>query len=127
MGAERVDVVIAGSTPAANVRTSGSMTGPANTVLADVWGMHHSDMGIGWWMVTMLGMVVFWGAVIALVVWLVRGDTGGRRNASSDAPEETLRQRLADRSISVEEYEQRRTALEGSAPAVGDQAATGTA
>ena len=56
----------------------------------------------------MLGMVVFWGTIIALVVWLVRGGPRSR----DDAPHEVLRRRLADGSISVEEYQQRRAALE---------------
>lgn len=79
-------------------------------VLADTWGWHHDDAGIGWWFVMMLGMVVFWGAVIAFVVWLLRGGLERR----GEPPEETLRRRLADGSISVEEYEQRRAAMHSS-------------
>ncbi len=44
------------------------MTGLATTVLADSRGQHHGDVGIEWWIVTTLGMVIFWGAVVALVV-----------------------------------------------------------
>lgn len=87
------------------------MTALATTVLADSWGVHHGDVGIGWGIVMMLGMVVFWGAIIALAVWLVRGGAASR----SEPPQETLRRRLADGSISVEEYEQRRAALEDGA------------
>jgi len=87
------------------------------TVLAsmfgDGWGFHHGDVGIGWWIVMMLGMVIFWGAVIALVVWTLRGSIGAR----TDPPHETLRRRLADGSISVEEYERRRAALDTSTSA----------
>lgn len=79
-------------------------------VMADTWGWHHDDVGSGWWIVMMLGMAVFWGAVILLVVWLLRGGLERR----GETPEETLRRRLADGSISVEEYEQRRAALHGS-------------
>lgn len=70
-------------------------------VMADTWGRHHDGGGLGWW------IAVIWGALIALVVWLLRGGLEGRR----ETPEETLRRRLADGSISVEEYEQRRAAL----------------
>ncbi len=87
------------------------MSALATTVLADSWGFHHGDVGIGWWIVMMLGMVVFWGAIIALVVWLVRGGGGSR----SEPPQGILRRRLADSAISVEEYEQRRSALEDAA------------
>ena len=86
------------------------MTTPTVIVLADAWGMHQGDVGLGWWIVMMLGMAIFWGVVITLVVWLVRSGTRPR----SQPPEEILRQRLADGSISVEEYEQRRAALDDS-------------
>jgi putative membrane protein len=80
------------------------------TVLADSWGWHHGDVGLGWWIVMMLGMVVFWGAIVALVVWLVRGGSPPRR----DTPEDILRRRLADGSITVDEYTQRSAALDSS-------------
>lgn len=56
----------------------------------------------------MVMMVVFWAAIVALVVWLLRGGS----TAPTETPEETLRRRLADGSISPEEYEQRRVAME---------------
>lgn len=100
------------------------MTALATTVLADSWGWHHGDVGIGWWIVMTLGMVVFWGAVIALVVWLVRGGAWGGVASRAEPPQEILRRRLADGSISVEEYEQRRAALNASTAASGrDEAA----
>ncbi len=83
------------------------MTGLATTVLADTWPYHH-NLGTGGWIVMMLGMVIFWGAIVALVVWLVRGGLTRR----SDTPQDILRRRLAEGSISVEEYEQRRAALD---------------
>lgn len=76
------------------------------TLLADTWP-YHRDISTGGWILMMLGMLIFWGAIIALVVWAVRGGLRDR----SDTPEEILRRRLADGSISVEEYEQRRAAL----------------
>jgi hypothetical protein len=39
---------------------------------ADTWGMHDSDIGAGWMIVMMLGMVVFWGLVIVGVVCCAR-------------------------------------------------------
>jgi putative membrane protein len=83
-------------------------------VLADSWGWHHGDVGIGWWFVMMIGMVVFWGAVVAFVVWLLRGGLGARGDvaAQKEEPWELLRRRLADGSVSVEEFEQRRALLE---------------
>jgi len=81
-----------------------------NLVIAQPWERHHDDVGSGRWIVMMLGMVVFWGAVIVLVVWLLRGGLDRRR----EDPEEILRRRLAEGAISIEEYEQRRAALRGS-------------
>ena len=88
----------------------------AQTVpLADAWGMHDGDVGFGWWLVMMLGMLVFWGAVIALVVWVLRGSATPSRVAPASASElsarEILDRRLADGSIDVEEYERRLEAL----------------
>jgi hypothetical protein len=70
----------------------------------------------------MFAMVIFWGAIIALVAWLLRGGTGSR----PEPPQEILRRRLADGSISVEEYEQRTAALDPSTPRPGSDAAPGT-
>ena len=84
--------------------------GLAVTLLADTWGMHDGDVGTGWMIVMMLGMVVFWGAVIFGVVWLLRESIGRGRGQGGD-PRTILDRRLADGKISVEEYEQRKRAL----------------
>lgn len=72
--------------------------------------------GDGWgWLGGGLMMLVFWGALVALVVFLVRGfgarpphepDIGGRPTA-----EEILAERFARGEISEEEFEQRRSVL----------------
>lgn len=49
------------------------MTSLATTVLADSWGWHHGDVGIGWWIVMMLGMVIV-GAFVGYQ-WLMSGLT----------------------------------------------------
>ena len=51
-------------------------------------------------------MVVFWGALIAVVIWAIRA-LSGRRQAS-DADMATLRHRLAAGELSREEYERLR-------------------
>ena len=90
------------------------MTGVAGAlfVIADNWDMH--DVGAGWWMVMMLGMLIFWGLVIAGMVWLVRELSGRRPDHGSERPLDVLQRRLAEGDISVEEYERRRETLEGS-------------
>lgn len=81
--------------------------------LADTWGMHGDDVGAGWMAVMMILMVLFWGAVILGIVWLVRGTVAGRSSASA-APESALQileRRFAEGEIGPEDYETRRRVL----------------
>lgn len=77
-------------------------------------GWDHGDMmgndtGAVWWILMALGMAIFLTAVIVLGAWLVRGQSGDSR---TDAAREVLRRRLADGSISPEEFEQRRELID---------------
>ena len=74
---------------------------------ADTWGMH--DVGTGWWLLMMVGMIVFWGAVIWGIVWLLRSRPDGDRRESA---REVLDRRLANGEISDDEYQQKRALLE---------------
>jgi putative membrane protein len=81
--------------------------------LADTWGMHGDDVGAGWMALTMIGMVLFWGAVILGIVWLVRGGVAGRPSPPGE-PESALQileRRFAEGTISPEDYEARRRIL----------------
>jgi len=80
-----------------------------------MWHMH--DMGWGWWLLMVVGMVGFWGLVLYGVFRLARGD-GPRRSepATPESPDELLRRRLAAGEITVEEYERLRVALERGPP-----------
>ena len=90
----------------------------ALAVLAEIdW--HHGDIGTGWWIVMMVMMVVFWGAVIAGVVWLVRTAGAGGAAPRGRSPQERLDERLAAGEIGIEEYEQVSAALEPKPPAPG--------
>lgn len=80
-------------------------------VIADLWGMHDSDIGAGWMIVTMLGMIVFWGLVVVGVVWLLREAIGRHNSGPGADPLAILDRRLAEGQISVEEYEQRKKTL----------------
>lgn len=75
--------------------------------LADSWGMH-GDVGAGWWIVMVVVMMLFWGAVVLGVIWLVRGTTRGEPR-----PLEILERRFAEGEISEEEYRARRAVLAG--------------
>lgn len=82
-------------------------------LLADTWGMHDNDIGAGWWIVMMLGMILFWGLVIFGIVWLFREFGSSRRGGRADDPRAILDRRLAAGEITVREYEQRRKLLSG--------------
>lgn len=64
-----------------------------------MWEMHD---GMGWWMVFgWIWMVVFWGLVIAAVVWVAnRVGSGG-----SHEPMDIAKKRLARGEIDEEEFE----------------------
>jgi len=83
-------------------------------LFADIWGMHDSDVGAGWMMVMMLGMVLFWGLVIVGVVWLLRETIGRSHHGPGGGPLAILDRRLAEGQISIEEYEQRKRTLTAS-------------
>jgi putative membrane protein len=79
-----------------------------------MWGDMMAYMGNDGWGHMLFGglmMVLFWGAVIALAVFLVRGLTRGRGDAMVQ-PRPTaldiLQERYARGEIDREEYEQRR-------------------
>ena len=91
-----------------------------NTILATQYLLgdwDHMDGGAWVWMG--LGMLIFWGLVIFGVVWLVRALTD-HRGPSSGRPAEpsardVLDRKLAEGSISAEDYRERRDLLKRSA------------
>lgn len=72
--------------------------------------MHDGDIGAGWMIVIMLGMLLFWGLVVVGIVWLLR-EALGRRHGSGDDPLAILDRRLAEGELSIEDYEQRKRTL----------------
>ena len=82
---------------------------------ADGWG--HHDWDGGWWIVMAAGMVLFWGLVIAGIVWIVKsglGDRGPGRGHGSTSAMEILDRRFAEGAIDADEYRERRQALRDS-------------
>lgn len=66
----------------------------------------------GWgWLVDLAVMVLFWGGLIALVIWGLRSFTSARR--APDSALEVLRRRFAAGEITHDEYEKTRSALQG--------------
>ena len=66
----------------------------------------------GWWLLGMGMMVLFWIAIILLVIWVVRSLFPREMRSGHDQALETLQQRYAAGEISAAEYEQARARLE---------------
>lgn len=82
-------------------------------LLADTWDTN-GHMGGGWWIVMMIWMVIFWVAVVAGVVWLVRGGFSERWRAERrESPLEILDRRFAEGAMSADEYRERREVITG--------------
>jgi putative membrane protein len=77
---------------------------------ADTWGMH-GDVGWGWMIGMMIVMVLFWGAIILGVIWLIRAAVAGRPQERKESPLDVLERRFAEGGISVEDYRARREVL----------------
>jgi putative membrane protein len=74
--------------------------------------MHDNDVGVGWMIVMMFGMVLFWALVILGIVWLIREyGQPARRSTGPDDPLAILQRRFANGEITAREYEQRRRVL----------------
>jgi putative membrane protein len=68
----------------------------------------------GWSWLLMVGlMLLFWGGLIALVIWGIRAFSGRRQ--TGDEALETLRRRLAAGEISQEDFEATKKVLQRSA------------
>jgi putative membrane protein len=83
--------------------------------LADTWGMH-GDFGWGWMLLMMISMLLFWGAIIVGVVWLVRSSKWGQPTrddtpVSKESPVEILERRFAEGALTPEDYRARREVL----------------
>lgn len=82
-----------------------------------MYGWHNQGMGGGWWVLMMIGMVVFWAIFVIGIVALLRhyGPRRGGANAqlASGSSIEILKQRLARGELTEEEYTRLRKLLEG--------------
>jgi putative membrane protein len=69
---------------------------------------HMWGWGVGWWWLVMpIGMIIFWGGIIALIVWAIRQFTERRDGSAIDI----ARARYARGEISREEFDQIRRDL----------------
>ena len=82
---------------------------------------HDGDWGAWDWAAMSVMMLLFWGGLIALVVWLARGSAGrnlrGVEASSPPAtPDELLAQRFARGEIDADEFTRHRQVLHGTGP-----------
>ena len=63
--------------------------------------------GMGWWMgFGIIWMILFWGGLIALIVWVIRKLSGGGSSTRKNDPLDIARERYAKGEISEEEFTQ---------------------
>jgi putative membrane protein len=80
----------------------------------------YGSMYGGGWVLMVLMMLVVWGLLVALILWLVRGarssdEAPASRRVGSRAADDVLAQRYARGEIDDDEFERRRAALERAA------------
>jgi putative membrane protein len=83
-------------------------------LLAETW--MHGGWGWGWMTLMMVVMVLFWGAVIFGIVWLIRsvargGSTPMGAPVSRESPLEILDRHFAEGALTPEDYRARREVL----------------
>jgi uncharacterized membrane protein len=81
---------------------------------ADTW--MHGGWGWGWMTLMMVAMVLFWGAVIFGIFWLIRGTVRGgwavsEAPVNKETPVEILERRFAEGAITPDDYRARREVL----------------
>ena len=83
-------------------------------MMGGMFGTGFGGWGLGW-LVGALWMVLFWGGIIALVVWVVRRLTDGRGAASAAQanPLDVVKMRLARGEITPEQFGQLKNDLGG--------------
>ncbi len=72
-----------------------------------MWHMWNIPAGAGWWMAFGgLWMVLFWGGIIALIVWGITRISRHNDSTRKRDPLDTAKERYARGEISREEFEQ---------------------
>lgn len=78
--------------------------------------MHGADFGFGWGFgfFNILWMLLFWGGLLALGIWLIRQifPTGQSKTGEDSSPREILQKRYAKGELTTEQYRERLEALE---------------
>ena len=74
--------------------------------------MWHFSEGMGWWMAFGgVWMIIFWGALIALTVWVIKKLTERGDSITKHNPLDIAKERYARGDLSRQEFEQLRKDL----------------
>ena len=80
-----------------------------------MWYYDHGGMGWGGWLVMGLTFVLFWGAILTLVVYAVRGfrsgNDGNPPEPTTPRADDVLAERFARGEINEDEFTRRRELL----------------
>ena len=72
-----------------------------------MWHMWDMPIGMGWWMVFgWVWIVIFWGGLIALIVWGIKRLTERGGSTPKRTPLDIARERYAKGEMSREEFNQ---------------------
>lgn len=82
------------------------------------------DIGWGWEFLMGIGMVAFWIVVVLGAIWFIRGGASSSTpshppSARAERPVDILDRRLANGELTLEEYQERREAIEHGRGRVG--------
>lgn len=70
-----------------------------------MWHVWDVPAGMGWWMgFGVIWMVLFWGGLIALIVWGIKKLTARGSSTSKQDPLDIAKERYAKGEISEEEF-----------------------
>lgn len=76
----------------------------------------NNSWGAGDWVAMTVAMGLFWGAIVALVVWTIRGSRLDRTRTEGQAsPDDLLAARFARGEIDGEQFARHRDLLHGTA------------
>lgn len=86
-------------------------------MIAMMWG-DHGGWGAGNWIAMSVMMILFWGGLVALTIWIVHTVRPDRRHDGAappppSRPDEVLAERYARGEIDDDEYTRRRRVLHG--------------
>ena len=73
-----------------------------------MWGWMHDGVAVNWWAMA-IWMFLFWGGLIALVVWAVRGVSGRTEGGTSAV--DIIKHRYARGEITRDEFDDIRRTL----------------